>query len=304
VRVLSLIASSTEIVYALGCGDQLVGRSHECDFPKEVLELPYCTEPRFNTNGTSRQIDERVKSVLQQALSVYKIDEHKLSELNPDLIITQSQCDVCAVSFSDVESAVNKLLGKKPNILSCEPNQLSDIYNDINKVALSLDVEDKGKLVTNKMENRINSLISLVKDNDKKSVICIEWIDPLMAAGNWVPELIEIAGGINLFGQKGMHSPWMEFEELFNKDPDIIIVMPCGYNIEKCELEMDKLKSNPRWEDLRAVRDQNVFLTDGNQFFNRPGPRLIDSIEILIEIIHEKKYNFNHENSGWKKFES
>jgi len=303
-RVLSLIASSTEIVYSLGCEDQLVGRSHECDFPKKVLDLPYCTEPRFNTNGTSRQIDDRVKSVLQQALSVYKIDEEKLHELNPDLIITQTQCDVCAVSLSDVQNAVNKLVGKKPYIVSLEPNQLSDIYNDIKTVALALDVEEKGELVTYKMQNRIDSLMSLVENNDKKTVASIEWIDPLMAAGNWVPELVKMAGGINLFGQKGKHSPWIQFEELFYKDPDIIIVMPCGYDIKKCELEMDILKSKPKWSDLKAVRNQKVFLTDGNQFFNRPGPRLIDSLEILIEIIHEKKYNFDHKNKGWKKFEA
>ena len=220
------------------------------------------------------------------------------------MIITQTQCDVCAVSLSDVQNAVNKLVGKKPYIVSLEPNQLSDIYNDIKTVALALDVEEKGELVTYKMQNRIDSLMSLVENNDKKTVASIEWIDPLMAAGNWVPELVKMAGGINLFGQKGKHSPWIQFEELFYKDPDIIIVMPCGYDIKKCELEMDILKSKPKWSDLKAVRNQKVFLTDGNQFFNRPGPRLIDSLEILIEIIHEKKYNFDHKNKGWKKFEA
>ena len=146
-RVLSLIASSTEIVYTLGCGDKLVGRSHECDFPLDVLDLPYCTEPKFNINGSSVEIDNRVKSILQEALSVYRIDEGKLAELNPDLIITQSQCDVCAVSLSDVENAVRKVLGKNPRIVSLEPNQLSDIWNDIKKVASALKVEKKGGLI-------------------------------------------------------------------------------------------------------------------------------------------------------------
>ena len=154
-RVLSLIASSTEIVYTLGCGDKLVGRSHECDFPLDVLDLPYCTEPKFNINGSSVEIDNRVKSILQEALSVYRIDEGKLAELNPDLIITQSQCDVCAVSLSDVENAVRKVLGKTPRIVSLEPNQLSDIWNDIKKVASALKVEKRGELIISELRERI-----------------------------------------------------------------------------------------------------------------------------------------------------
>ena len=302
VRVLSLIASSTEIVYTLGCGDNLVGRSHECDFPPGVLDLPYCTEPKFNINGSSIDIDNRVKSILQEALSVYRIDEGKLAELNPDLIITQSQCDVCAVSLSDVENSVRKILGKKPNIVSLEPIQLSDIWDDIKKVATALKVEKRGESIISEMRERIDNLCKMAEDFEKRTVACIEWIDPMMAAGNWVPELVQMAGGINLFGSKGKHSPWMKFEDLIKNDPDVIIVMPCGYNIDKSNQEMDTLRKMPKWDNLKAVQNGDVFLTDGNQYFNRPGPRLVDSLEILMEILYEDKFDFGHKNTGWEKY--
>jgi len=301
-RVLSLIASSTEIVYTLGCGDKLVGRSHECDFPLDVLDLPYCTEPKFNINGSSIEIDNRVKSILQEALSVYRIDEGKLADLNPDLIITQSQCDVCAVSLSDVENAVRKVLGKNPRIVSLEPNQLSDIWNDIKKVASALKVEKRGGLIISELRERIKNLRKMAQELEKRTVACIEWIDPLMAAGNWMPELVELAGGINLFGSKGKHSPWMEFEDLIKRDPDVIIVMPCGYNIDKTKREMGTLRKLSEWDNLKAVQNSDVYLTDGNQYFNRPGPRLVESLEILLEILYDDKFDFGHKNIGWRKY--
>ena len=301
-RVLSLIASSTEIVYTLGCGDKLVGRSHECDFPLDVLDLPYCTEPKFNINGSSVEIDNRVKSILQEALSVYRIDEGKLAELNPDLIITQSQCDVCAVSLSDVENAVRKVLGKKPRIVSLEPNQLSDIWNDIKKVASALKVEKRGGLIISELRERIKNLRKMAQEFEKRTVACIEWIDPLMAAGNWMPELVELAGGINLFGSKSKHSPWMEFEDLIKRDPDVIIVMPCGYNIDKTKREMGTLRKISEWDNLKAVQNSDVYLTDGNQYFNRPGPRLVESLEILMEILYADKFDIGHKNTGWRKY--
>ena len=300
-RVLSLIASSTEIIHSLGCGDKLIGRSHECDYPPSVVDLPYCTEPRFNIEGSSIEIDNRVKSILQEALSVYRIDEQKLIELSPDLIVTQSQCDVCAVNLSDVEDAVSTILDNKPHILSLEPNKLSDIWNDIQKVATALDVKEKGDALVSVMRERINTLSSMVGNLRRRSVACIEWIEPLMAAGNWVPELVEIAGGINMFGLKGQHSPWMEFEDLIDKEPDIII-MPCGYEIKKSNEEMKTLKNIPDWIKLKAVKDGEVYLTDGNQYFNRPGPRLVESLEILIEIIHLGKFDFGHKDIGWAKY--
>ena len=300
-KILSLIASSTEIIHALGCGDQLVGRSHECDYPSEVLSLPHCTKPRFNIDGSSREIDDRVKSTLKSALSVYEVDEVLLADMNPDIIITQSQCEVCAVSLKDIEKAVRKIISKSPRVVSLEPNSLSDIWSDIKKVSEAVNVQERGQKLIQELQNRILDLKSLIKDESSNSVACIEWIDPLMAAGNWVPELVELAGGKNLFGEAGKHSPWMSFEELCERDPDVIAVMPCGYGIEKTRQEMDVLIRKTNWRSLKAVKNNQVYLTDGNQYFNRPGPRIIESLEILIEILYDQKYNFGHFKSGWVK---
>ena len=194
------------------------------------------------------------------------------------------------------------VLGKKPNIVSLEPNQLSDIWEDIKKVATALKVEKRGESIISDMRERMGNLCKMAEDLEKRTVACIEWIDPLMAAGNWVPELVELAGGINLFGSKGKHSPWMEFEDLIEQDPDVIIVMPCGYNIDKSNQEMDTLRIMPKWHNLKAVQNGDVFLTDGNQFFNRPGPRLVESLEILMEILYRDKFDFGHKNTGWEKY--
>jgi len=298
-KILSLIASSTEIVYALGCGNNLVGRSHECDFPADVKSLPHCTQPRFDVEGSSKEIDNRVKATLQSALSVYEVDEVMLADLDPDIIITQSQCEVCAVSLDDVESAVESLSGRKPKIISLQPNSLSDIWNDIEKVAKGLSVESKGIQLVKTLKDKAHELNQSVKELPIQTVACIEWIDPLMAAGNWVPTLVELAGGDNLFGEAGKHSPWMDFKALKDKDPEVIIVMSCGYNISKTIKEMKVLTDNPEWESLSAVKEERIYLTDGNQYFNRPGPRIIDSLEILMEILHEGKFDFSHHKSGW-----
>ena len=300
-KILSLIASSTEIVYALGCGNNLVGRSHECDFPEEVKSLPHCTQPRFDVKGSSKEIDDRVKATLQSALSVYEVNEVMLADLGPDIIITQSQCEVCAVSLDDVESAVESLAGIKPKIISLQPNSLADIWNDIKVVSRGLDVEDRALQLIKTMKDKIQKLNQSVKDLPFQTVACIEWVDPLMAAGNWVPTLVELAGGQNLFGEAGKHSPWMDFKALKAKDPDVIIVMPRGYNISKTIKEMKVLTDHPQWGSLNAVKQARVYITDGNQYFNRPGPRIIDSLEILMEILHEGKFDFSHHKSGWIK---
>ena len=293
-RVLSLLSSTTEVVYALGCEDQLVGRSHECDYPHAVMTLPICTKPKFNVDGSSIEVDRQVKSILQNALSVYYINEDLLKELKPDIILTQSQCEVCAVSEKDVKSVVENITGINPDIISVEPNSVKDIFKDIKIIAEALDVVDKGADLIEFMKYRIRTLKKYYDDKSELTVAAIEWIDPLMAAGNWVPELIEIAGGVNLFGEAGKHSPWMEYKDLIEKDPHTIIIMPCGYNIQKSIIEIDSLIKQKDWKEINAVQNDKVYITDGNQFFNRPGPRIIESLEILIEIFHNDKTDFKH----------
>jgi iron complex transport system substrate-binding protein len=299
-RIISLIASSTEIVCALGFGDELVGRSHECDFPPWVKKLPQCTEPKFNIEGTSYEIDQRVKAILQEGLSVYRVFAEKLKQLQPTVIITQIQCEVCAVSEKDVEAAVCELVDTRPKIVSLNTNALEDFWEDIMKVAQALDAPEKGRELVTVLKSRMRSVEFKAKGLSKKpKVAFIEWIDPLMSCGNWMPTLIERAGGVNLFGEAGKHSPWMKWEDLKEKDPDLIVVSPCGYDISKTRQEMASLSSRPDWKTLRAVRENRVFLADGNQFFNRPGPRLVESLEMLAEIFHPEIFQFGHEGKGW-----
>lgn len=301
-RIVSLIASATEIVCALGLEDQLVGRSHECDYPESVHRLPVCTEPKFDVSGSSVEIDQRVKNVLRDALSVYRVHVDRLKELRPDVIVTQSQCEVCAVSQRDVEEALRGWLEDRPHIVSLAPNALADVWDDIGRVAEALRVSGRGDELVKRLQSRMGAIeekaTSFVQ---RPTVACIEWIEPLMAGGNWMPELVALAGGDNLFGSAGRHSPWMTWDQLRDKDPEIIVVLPCGFDIDRTRREMPALTKQAGWNDLRAVRGGRVFLTDGNQYFNRPGPRLVESLEILAEFIHPEVFHFKHEGTGWQK---
>jgi iron complex transport system substrate-binding protein len=300
-RIVSLIASATEIVCALGCENQIVGRSHECDYPPSVTRLPVCTEPKFDVTGSSRAIDERVKSLLQDALSVYRVHAGRLAELRPDVIVTQTQCEVCAVSLRDVEQAVCATLGSGPHIVALAPNALADVWHDIQTVADALDVSGHGRELIALLQKRMNALAARVQElSERPTVACIEWIDPLMASGNWMPELVDMAGGVNLFGEVGKHAPWMTWEELCSKDPDVILVLPCGFDVERTRQEMPTLTGRPEWPRLHAVQSGRVYLMDGNQYFNRPGPRLAESLEILAEVLHPNAFHFGLARSGWQ----
>jgi iron complex transport system substrate-binding protein len=300
-RIVSLIPSSTEIVCALGFGQDLVGRSHECDFPEWVRRLPACTSPKFPIDGTSYEIDQRVKAILAEGLSVYRVDSEALRALAPDVIVTQSQCEVCAVSLQDVELAVCEWLDSHPKIVSLEPNALDDVWRDIATVATALGARDRGEELVTRLRARIAAIAARTRRlDDRPTVAVVEWIDPLMAAGNWMPELLELAGATSLFGQAGQHSPWMSFDDLAAHDPEWILVIPCGFDLARTRSEMAALNAGPRWRQLRAVRSRRVALADGNQFFNRPGPRLVESLEILAEILHPGEFDFGHRGSGWQ----
>lgn len=300
-RIVSLIASATEIVCALGFEDELVGRSHECDYPRSVKRLPVCTRPKFRTDGTSYEIDQRVKAILQEALSVYRVDAGLLKQLRPSHIVTQTQCEVCAVSLKDVERAVAELTESTPRMVSLEPNALRDVWADIQRVADALEVPERGRRLTQELQNRMAQIAKKAQTlQARPRVASIEWIDPLMASGNWMPELIAMAGGVNLFGAAGKHSPWMTWDELREKDPEVIVILPCGFDIERTRQELPTLTQNPGWSTLRAVRERRVYLLDGNQYFNRPGPRLVESLEILAEVFHPALFHFGHQGKGWQ----
>lgn len=302
-RIVSLIASSTEIVHALGFGDQMVGRSHECDFPTQVKELPVCTGPKFKTDGTSYEIDQRVKEIVQESLSVYRVDAEKLNELKPTHIITQAQCEVCAVSLKDVEEAACQIISSNPQIISLQPDSLADIFEDVRRIAKGLGVVPVGEMMVAQLKSRMDTVSQKARAlPNKPRVALVEWIEPMMAGGNWMPELIDMAGGINLFGEAGKHSPWMNWEDLVAAEPDIIIVSPCGFDIERTMQEMNLISDRKEYAGLKAVKNGKVFVADGNQYFNRPGPRVLESLEMLAEMLHPEEFKFAHEGVGWIRY--
>lgn len=299
-RVISLLPSATEIVCALGLEQTLVGRSHECDFPHRVERLPICTAPKVSGADT-RTIHHSISAILEHDLSVYSVDGELLRALQPTHIVTQVQCEVCAVSLQDVEAAIAEWTDTAPpRIVALNPQSLDDIFDDIGRAAQALECEAAGAGVVHAMRERMNAVAAVAQiRRPKPRVATIEWIEPLMAAGNWMPELVDFAGGINLFGEVGKHSPWMNWEELVASDPDIIVVFPCGFRIADSLRDLHLLTAHPAWRSLRAARENRVFVADGNQFFNRPGPRLVESLEILAEIFHGLP--FGHEGIAWQR---
>ncbi|HEX3720676.1 MAG TPA: cobalamin-binding protein [Verrucomicrobiae bacterium] len=297
-RIVSLLPSCTEIVCALGCAEQLVGRSHECDFPPEIQSLPVCTSARLNPAASSAEIDREIKSLLQRALSIYEVDAARIEQLRPDVILTQDQCEVCAVNTADLQKA----LPNHPKIVSVSAKRMADIWADIQTIADALGVGVEGRSLLSGLKNRVVDIIQKTCMIKKRpSVACIEWLDPLMVAGNWAPEMVDLGGGRDLLGAPGKHSAWMEWDQLAGANADIIILMPCGFDLERTRRESVSLANHPGWLRLHAVKTNNVFITDGNHYFNRPGPRVVESVETLAEIFHPKLFAFGHENKTWAR---
>jgi len=290
-RIVSLLPSLTEIACALGAHDELVGRSHECDHPPGLASLPTLTRPKFDSEGSSSEIDDRVKHLIRRGLSVYEVDADALRALSPDVILTQDQCEVCAASLSDVETALEAWIGRRPRVVSTAPGNLAEAWAQISEIGAALGREAQAAALVAELTERVTSIGERCGDvTPRPRVACVEWIDPLMSAGNWMPELIALAGAQNLFGIAGEHSPWMEWEALRAADPDLLVVLPCGFDIARTREEWSHLEGLPGWSDLRAVREGRVFVADGNQYFNRPGPRLIDSLEILAGAFHPDRF--------------
>ena len=308
-RIVSLLPSATEIVCALGFQDQLVGRSHECDFPAGVESLPALTEPRFAATPDSAEIDRRVRELAQaardaneaDALGVYAIDTELLRELRPTHIVTQTQCEVCAVSLRDVERAVATLTGIESRIVSLAPNSLGDIWDDIQRTADALDRSDLGRVAVDSYRRRIIEISEQATASaTPPSVAVVEWADPLMTAGHWTMELVELAAGRPLIGTPRGPSLHFSLDDLEAADPDIIIVAPCGYGLPQTRRDAQLLRAIPRWTALRAVREGRVALIDGNQYVNRPGPRVVETLEIIAEILHPGRFDFGHRGRAWE----
>lgn len=299
-RIVSLIASATEIICALGFESSLIGRSHECDYPRTIEHIPVCSSSKILTESSSAEIDDQVRTIVRDGLSVYKVDSKLLDKLSPSVIVTQTQCEVCAVSLSDVEKAVCELVSSAPAIVSLEPMSLSDIWTDIQTVADALGDSRSGRELVSSLQSRIQSLrFKAQKMPYRPTIACIEWTEPLMIAANWVPELVDCAGGVSLLSKPGNHSEYLSMDELAASEPEVIAIMPCGFDIERSLREMKSVTSSPQWKHLPAVRNERVYVTDGNQYFNRPGPRVVESAEILSECLHPGCFDFRHRGTGW-----
>ncbi|GAC1565675.1 MAG: cobalamin-binding protein [Ktedonobacteraceae bacterium] len=292
-RIVSLLASATEMIAALGCLDQLVARSHECDYPPCVLSLPVVSRVQIDVETSSAHIDAQIKQLARQstlepddaamkALSIYAIDLALLQELRPDVIFTQTQCEVCAVSERDVTRAVQHLTGLQPRIVSLAPYRLDDVWEDVVRVGDALDRREQAKRLVEGYQQRLRRLHELTAQRGEKlRLTVLEWLDPLMGAGNWTPELVAMAGGVNIFGESGQHAPWISWEELLAADPDVLVLVPCGFTLERTLQDVPLLQRHPSWQTLRAVKNGRVYAIDGNAYVNRSGPRLVESAEIL-----------------------
>lgn len=302
-RIVSLIASSTEIVAALGFADCIVACSHECDFPATVNTLPRVTRAKLRTDVPSLEIDRQVKDILRAGLSVYAVDADRLRALKPDVIVTQDHCEVCAVSTKDLEAAACDVLGPHVRVVSLRPNSLADIWADIKRVANALGDNGRGERLVASLQARLDEISRQTQMFDERPrVAFIEWIEPLMAGGNWVPELIAMAHADDLLGRPGEHSDWIQFDQLRDADADVILVAPCGFDVPRTLQEMPALVQQEGFKDMRAVQNGRVYVADGNAFFNRPGPRVVESFEILAEVLYDGKLHFGHRGVNWQKY--
>jgi iron complex transport system substrate-binding protein len=284
-RIVSLLPSATEIVCALGAGDRLVGISHECDFPETIRNRRVLTRSRIDANGTSRAIDAAVRAVITDALSIYAVDEKALAALAPDVIVTQDLCEVCAVSLNDVRAAVARLARRDDvHIVSLSPTRLDDVLGDIERVADVLEQREQGTMVRAGMERRMRSIAErAARANGRPRVVSLEWIDPLMIGGTWMPELIELAGGAAVGAVAGSPAPTIASPALAALRPDVVVVKPCGFSLDRTLVEREIIERNVTAAIGSHAR---VYVTDGNQFFNRPGPRLVESLEIMAACVH------------------
>lgn len=287
IRVASLLPASTEILYAVGKGDCIVGISHECDFPAECRTKPVLTESKLDAHALSEEIQRDISKLIAESLSIYRIKTDLLRELKPNVIVTQHQCSVCAVSYDTVKEAVAKVAGGAPKIVSVSPSRLDDIFEDIYHISNAAGAVEEGKRLVEHMNERINEIGNLSRTADGRPTIAVlEWINPLMGSGNWMPELADLAESEHMFGDVGQRSLRIDWADLEKADPDIIVVAPCGFRLEQTMRELPQFTSHPSWSRLKAVQTSRAFAVDGNSYFNRPGPRIVDSLEILARITH------------------
>ncbi|HEX6693323.1 MAG TPA: ABC transporter substrate-binding protein [Longimicrobiales bacterium] len=289
-RIVSFLASGTEILVALGLEDRIVGISHECDYPQHVLDRPRLSRPRFDPAGLdSGQVDAAVRAAMQEFGSVYEVDAVLLADLEPDMILTQAVCEVCAVPTPGVRALAGEM-GIGANIVSLDAHTVEEILASIIQVANAAGVPERGESVVAELRARIDAVRSAVADVAPRSALAIEWLDPPFTPGHWVPEMIEAAGGKCLVGSAGGHSEQVGWDVMSGLDPDVLLVMPCGYDVEKSRADADMHAERLAAAAPRALAEDNAFVVNGSAYFNRSGPRFVRGIEILAGLLHPDRW--------------
>ncbi|MEE2656404.1 MAG: cobalamin-binding protein [Chloroflexota bacterium] len=300
-KICSLLPSTTEIVFALGLGNKLVAVTHECDYPEAATKLPTITSAAINTIGMSnRDLHNHVINTAHAGSSIYTLDHTLLEKLAPDLILTQELCDVCAVSYDTVQAAVREI-GGNYKILSLEPTTLSAILETIEHLGEATGTVDKATTLIGELQQRIDAVTKQAQRADKKPrVFTLEWMDPPFAGGHWVPEMVRLAGGLSSLVEMGEPSRVVSWEEITAFDPEIIVVMPCGYHLDSLEIEFRMTAFPAEWGDLTAVRNGKVYGVDATAYFSRPGPRAVDGLEIMGEILHPELFPRRSSMGAWR----
>ncbi len=306
-RIVSLLPAATEWVCVLGGEEHLVGRSHECDYPDRIQDVPVVTEATYESEGDSAAIDDAVQGQLQEGLSLYEVDLERLRALEPTLIVTQDQCDVCAVSRSELEAQLGDWTNGTPEVVSMRPQTLKEVLDEALRLARAMDALEQGMAVLANLETGLKVLreqIGVDRSTNPQSlpsVACIEWLEPLMVAGHWMPDVVEMAGGRPVLGTAGEPTRPVEWEDLREADPDALVLMPCGFTVDETRRDLHYLTDRPGWDALSAVQSQQVALLDGNAYFNRPGPRLYRAIEVLASVLHPQQRRPDPPVADWER---
>ena len=300
-RIVSFLPSATETLYELGAGSQIVGVTHECKFPPQARKKPQIIRSSFDPDEmTARDIDNKVVELMRSGKDIYVVDENALKSVSPNLIVAQGLCEVCSPFTKEINKAVN-ILGNQPDVLILDPHDLDDILVSIMDVAERIGRVGEGRKLVTSLQNRIDSVRSM-KIKFRPNVLCIEWIEPLFTAGHWVPQMVEYAGGINGLSTVGEPSRRMDLEEAVQMDPDVIVLMPCGFDMERTLKELPGLASNEEWKSLQAVKNGNVYAVNANAYFSKPGPRTVVGLEIMAKILHpEASQQIRVTKSSYKK---
>jgi iron complex transport system substrate-binding protein len=285
-RIVSFLPSATETLYELGAGSQIVGVTHECNFPSQAKKKPRVIHPSFNPGRmTGREVDNKIGELMRSGKGIYIVDEKTLKRVSPNLIVAQGLCEVCSPFTKEINRAVN-ILRSQPDVLVLDPHDLDDILVSIMDVAEKIGKVNEGRKLVASLQKRIDMVRSMkIMIKSKPKVLCIEWVDPLFTAGHWIPQMVEY-GGISCIGSAGEPSRRMDIDEAVQLNPDIIVLMPCGFDIKRTFKELPVLARNEKWKSLKAVKSGNVYAVNANAYFSKPGPRTVVGLEILAKILH------------------